>query len=567
MKHSEGLLLPLLLAVLPPLPWQGRRDATAGDCVRHRDALVISKHKSSLGIVDELHSAVDDLQKGGRVPPHLGVLLQEQVIRASRGLCRVQALAEEVGRTSGSTTTSSPPGHPQGRITRRRRRRQLAVGLAAGLITAGLLKLGPVVESLLLGNSYSAQWNNYMKRTARSEHEIKLRINKMLEKIESLEQAEAESMIIDEVQSIISLLEVGWADIEGTSSDIRTNNILSTMYAVAEKHYIKLDLAEKEMTKIRIPMEARRLQIEFHEAPRCSEAHVDITTVVAVPSKSCYKVYEVDNIRNVTYLESEFGCVVVGRMDNGVQLSDETLFILSNAWISKGVSCQNRDKDVIIHSLGNDVYVGGAETHDLVSNCDRKFRETTRTNVTSVPAATCSGRISFYRRGSKISWQEFKTRVIGGTAGVTARYSGLEFGLEWFHTELKDVLDKIEKDDNINLDEDYDDYEGNDIGWAPAIGGGTGLVLIAGSAVISFRIWSNLLKCSDSHDDGDYHREDGQGLDGSDNGTHRPSAEFRRLDKNIKCLNQIRLDLENIVKQEEEDSEDEEDIDEEEDSE
>ena len=39
------------------------------------------------------------------------------------------------------------------------------------------------------------------------------------------------------------------------------------------------------------------------------------------------------------------------------------------------------------------------------------------------------------------------------------------------------------------------------------------------------------------------------------------------LDKNIKCLNQIRLDLENIVKQEEEDSEDEEDIDEEEDSE
>ena len=91
--------------------------------------------------------------------------------------------------------------------------------------------------------------------------------------------------------------------------------------------------------------------------------------------------------------------------------------------------------------------------------------------------------------------------------------------------------------------------------------------MIAGSAVISFRIWSNLLKCSDSHDDGDYHREDGQGLDGRDNGTHRPSAEFRRLDKNIKCLNQIRLDLENIVTQEEEDSEDEEDIDEEEDSE
>ena len=52
-------------------------------------------------------------------------------------------------------------------------------------------------------------WCNYMKRTARSEHEIKLRINKMLEKIERLEQAEAESMIIDEVQSIISLLEVG----------------------------------------------------------------------------------------------------------------------------------------------------------------------------------------------------------------------------------------------------------------------------------------------------------------------------------------------------------------------
>ena len=129
------------------------------------------------------------------------------------------------------------------------------------------------------------------------------------------------------------------------------------------------------------------------------------------------------------------------------------------------------------------------------------------------------------------------------------------------------MLDKDEKDDNINLDEDYDDYEGNDLGWAPAIGGGTGLVLIAGAAVISFRIWSKLWKCSESVDDVDYHREDGQGLDGRDNGTHRPSAEFRRLDKNIKCLNQIRLDLENIVKQEEEDSEDGEDIDEEEDSE
>ena len=524
--------------------------------------MVISKHKSSLGILDELHSAIDELQKGGRVPPHLGVLLQEQVVRASRGLCRVEALAEEVGMTTGSTTTSSPPGHPQGRITRKKR--QLAVGLAAGFLTVGLLKLGPVVESLLLGNSYSAQWNNYMKRTARSEHEIKLRINKMLEKIERLEQAEAESMIIDEVQSIISLLEVGWADIEGTSSDIRTNNILSTMYAVAEKHWLKLDLAEKEMTKIRIPLDARRLQIELHEAPRCSEAHVDITTVAAVPSKSCYKMYEVDNDRNVTYLESEFGCVAVGRMDDGVELSDGSRFILSNAWISKGVSCQNRDEDVIIHSLGNDVYVGGAEPHDLVSNCDRKFRETTRTNVTSVPAATCSGRISFYRRGSKVSWQEFQTRVIGGTAGVTARYAGLEFGLEWFHTELKDVLAKDDNDEKINLDEDYDDYDGNDLGWATAIGGGTGgLILIAGSAVISFRI---LWKCSESVDDGDYRRDGGEGLDGRDNGTHRPSAEFRRLDKNIQCLNQIRLDLEHIVKQEEEDSEDEEDIDEEEDS-
>ena len=47
------------------------------------------------------------------------------------------------------------------------------------------------------------------------------------------------------------------------------------------------------------------------------------------------------------------------------------------------------------------------------------------------------------------------------------------------------------------------------------------------------------------------------------------SAEFRRLDKNIKCLNQIRLNLERLtdVTQEEEDSDDEEDIDEEEDSE
>ena len=90
--------------------------------------------------------------------------------------------------------------------------------------------------------------------------------------------------------------------------------------------------------------------------------------------------------------------------------------------------------------------------------------------------------------------------------------------------------------------------------------------MIAGAAVISFRIWSNLWKCSESVDDGDYRRDGGEGLDGRDNGTHRPSAEFRRLDKNIQCLNQIRLDLEHIVKQEEEDSEDEEDIDEEEDS-
>ena len=338
------------------------------------------------------------------------------------------------------------------------------------------------------------------------------------------------------------------------------------MYAIAEKHFIKLDLAEKENTKIRIPLAARRLQIELHEAPRCSDAHVDITTVVAVPSKSCYKMYAVDNDRNVTYLESEFGCVAVGRMDDGVQLSDGTRFVLSNAWINKGVSCQNRDEDVIIHSLGNDVYVGGAEPHDLVSNCDRKFREMTRTNVTSVPAATCSGRISFYRRGNKASWQEFQTRVIGGTAGVTARYSGLEFGLEWFHTELKDVLDKEEKDEKINLDEDYDDYDGNDLGWAPAIGGGTGgLILILVTAVISFRIWTRLWKCSESVGEGGYHHDGENGLDGRDNGTHRPSAEFRRLDKNIKCLNQIRLNLERLtdVTQEEEDSDDEEDIDEE----
>ena len=118
MKHSAGLLLPLLLAVLSPLPWQGRRDATAGDCVRHRDAMVISKHKSSLGILDELHSAVDELQKGGRVPPHLGVLLQEQVVRASRGLCSVEALEERVNHDFFSTRSPSGPDYKKEATTR-----------------------------------------------------------------------------------------------------------------------------------------------------------------------------------------------------------------------------------------------------------------------------------------------------------------------------------------------------------------------------------------------------------------------------------------------------------------
>ena len=341
------------------------------------------------------------------------------------------------------------------------------------------------------------------------------------------------------------------------------------MYTIAEKHFIKLDLADEEMTKIRIPLAARRLQVELHEAPHCRDAHVDITAVVAVPSKSCYKIYSEDIGRNVTFLGSEYGCVAVGRMDQG----DGTRFVLSNALVNKGVQCKDRDEDVVIHSMRNDVYIRGEEPHELVSNCNRKFREMEKANVTSVPAATYSGRISFFRRGGKVSWQEVQTRVIAGTAGVTARYSGLEFGLEWFHSELKEVLDKEEKGEKISFDEDYDDYDESDLlGWAPAIGGGTGgLILIAVAAVTSFRIWNQVWKSSESVDEGGYHHDGEEVLDELDNGTHRPSAEFRRIDRNLKCLNQIRLNLEKLtdpVKQEEEDTDDDdqEDNEEEEDS-
>ena len=465
--------------------------ATMTGCVRHTGEVIVSVQSHNFGYIERFNTMVETLVRKNLLPPNMAELLHRQLRTAARNVCTVRKiqLPTRTRRPTAAWTGRMP------RETRRQPRQAFLGGILAGM---GLYQLGRTIEELLGGAGYGDKFGHYLAKIRDTEKVMNLKIGRMEERIKRLEGLQHASLIVEEMEALISIEAEEWNSIRSLDEDLVGNPILDQAFGLAAKHYDKYNYTKPPrdgpLQKIRIPESLRYIKVEVLPHEVCRWSILRVIAVTAIPTRSCSKLVGMVGYDNITLAETKYGsCLIMGSWNKRVELYDGSVMLPSNAWERKKTNCEEalKNKEVLFHENKGDVFLGSKGSFEARSTCgdSRKIYKETLVNKTVTPKLSCYGWTSINGlKGTRDEWTSSKTRVSAGTSGISGVH--IESDSSWLFEAYKMINGEDEDEDE---EEDLDELEAEDWDWSllekTSVGSATSLVAITALLVVGVLCW------------------------------------------------------------------------------
>lgn len=483
-------------------------EAKRESCIRHLEKFVVHRTAHNFGYLSRMNELVQGLINKDAISPTLGEILNRQIRTATRGVCEIPEIV------AGSRNRSSAPvwGYlgGSGRIGWRRRRsterrytvtpvRKPRQALVSGVLAAvGLLEIGRVLQHLIQGQGYGANYDDYLNRVRATEAKLDFRISRLEENLRKMERELHGATLSMEIQSILDTEREEWDAIRTLNDDLRGNMLLVEAFDLAEKMMDKrgwLNETEPgEIVKIRIPRGLRTLEIFVRPHSVCRWATIRVTAVTGIPSRGCYRL--AGEWKNFSRLETDHNsCLIAGNLKTSIDLADGSKVIPTNIWERK-TRCEKafEDGEAAFIERDGDIYGGAEEEFRASSSCaTRHFTTRKFKNITLTPRASCKGVLSINGEGgTRAEWIANRLAVLGAE-GVTGAL--VEDTDSWIHHLFDEVVMDELKGWNEADELDEEEFEESDSKWVETINGKyTGWIVGSGlaSLVLCVSIYTGL---------------------------------------------------------------------------